>query len=407
MFIYLFSFAICLIFHHYADETKSKVIKYILVFTPLIWLALVAGFRDYGVGTDTEYYSEEYLKDASRARGISDLLNNNNIHISNKGYLFLNYVGVHMMSDIFIEWFLTELLILICTYVAILKLKNRYRINLLLFSLLYLFAFYNVSLNIMRQMCAISICLLSFAYYLEKRKVVSLLYLLLATTFHTSAAIFALTFFYYFLSKSSHKWFVLVSVTGCLFIGILFYYQLLELLGKFGVFSEIYMDRYGASSEYEGLRVPYAFVCVSATIFFGIFLGYKNKICDKRTSHYLHLVSELKKRLNENNLLFFLLLAVKCKKKLEENSSFFFLLLVHGTFTILMMLNLLANTLIRISFYFYALDLVYMAFLLSSKKIPLYYKILLPSVIIFQWGYNYMYLNGNATYPYRSSFLGF
>ena len=126
------------------------------------------------------------------------------------------------------------------------------------------------------------------------------------------------------------------------------------------------MDRYGASSEYDGLRVPYAFVCVSATIFFGIFLGYKNKICDKRTSHYLHLVNELKK-LNENNLLFFLLLAVKCKKRLEENNLFFFLLLVHGTFTILMMLNLLANTLIRISFYFYALDLVYMAFLLSKK----------------------------------------
>ena len=369
MFIYLFSFIFCLISHHFADEAKNKVIKYALVFTPLIWLALVAGFRDFGVGTDTEYYSEEYFKDASRARDIYDILNNDNIHISNKGYLFLNFIGVHMMSDIFIEWFLTEFLIFISTYVAVLKLKSKYRISLLLFSLLYLFAFYNVSLNIMRQMCAISICLLSFAYYLEEKKLVSLLYLLLATTFHTSASIFVFVFFYYYLSKSSNKWLVLVSATGCLVIGILFYYQLLQLLGQLGVFSEVYMDRYGASSEYDGLRVPYAFVCVSATIFFGIFLGYKNKICDKRTSHYLHLVNELKK-LNENNLLFFLLLAVKCKKRLEENNLFFFLLLVHGTFTILMMLNLLANTLIRISFYFYALDLVYMAFLLSSKKYP-------------------------------------
>ena len=297
MFIYLFSFIFCLISHHFADEAKNKVIKYALVFTPLIWLALVAGFRDFGVGTDTEYYSEEYFKDASRARDIYDILNNDNIHISNKGYLFLNFIGVHMMSDIFIEWFLTEFLTLISTYVAALKLKSKYRISLLLFSLLYLFAFYNVSLNIMRQMCAISICLLSFAYYLEEKKLVSLLYLLLATTFHTSASIFVFVFFYYYLSKSSNKWLVLVSATGCLVIGILFYYQLLQLLGQLGVFSEVYMDRYGASSEYDGLRVPYAFVCVSATIFLGIFLGYKNKICDKRTSHYLHLVSELKKDL--------------------------------------------------------------------------------------------------------------
>lgn len=368
MLIYLLSFLSCLFFHYFADKSSSKVVKYTLIFIPLLWLSLLAGLRDFGVGTDTEYYSEEYFKDASRANGFEDLMNNDNIHVQNKGYLFLNYIGAQLMSDISIEWFLTEFLILFCTYAAVIKLQKLYRLKLSWFSLLYLFAFYNVSLNIMRQMCAISICLLCFAYYMEKRKMLSVIFLMVATTFHTSAAIFALTYFYDRLSKTNRKGEVLLFAAGGLFIGISFYYELLELLGNLGVFSEIYMDRYGAASDYEGQRVPYAFVCVSLIIFWGIYCGVKRKIIDKNQS--------------------------------------FFLLLIHGTFSILMMLNLLANTLIRISFYFYALDLVYMAYLISSKRMPDYYKILLSSVIIFQWAYNYMYLNGNATYPYKSSILG-
>ena len=73
---------------------------------------------------------------------------------------------------------------------------------------------------------------------------------------------------------------------------------------------------------------------------------------------------------------------------------------------ILMSLNFLVNNLIRISHYFYALDLVLMAVLLTSRKIHMGYKILLPLVIMAMWFYNYMYLNGSGTYPYKSQILG-
>lgn len=368
MLIYLIIFLYCLFFHYVAYRVKNKVAKYFLVFFPLICLAFLAGLRDYGVGTDTTYYSKAYFDDARHAQGIGDLLNNNNVHISNKGYLFLNYLGTMMMSHIFIEWFLTELLILVCTYLAVMKISIFYKINLAIFSLLYLFAFYNMSLNLMRQMCAISLCLMSYSYLLEKKYIRVGLLLLVAMTFHTTAAIFLLVFAYHHWAGTNHKKLLFTAITGAMALGILLYYQLLMLLGSLGVFSKIYMERYGLNSQFEGERVPYAFVVVALVIYVGIYMSYRKKIL-KDDEHY-------------------------------------FLLLTHTTFTILMTLNVLVNTLIRISYYFYAMDIVFMAVLLSSRKMHIGYKLALSLVIVFMWLYSYMYLNGNATYPYRSQILG-
>lgn len=368
MLIYLLSFLYCIFFHYVAYRVKNKVAKYCLVFIPLVWLAFLAGWRDYGVGTDTLIYSKAYFDDARQARDIGDLLKNNNINISNKGYLFLNYLGTQFMSHIFIEWFLTELLILVCTYLAVIRISRYYKINLAIFSLLYLFAFYNASLNLMRQMCAISICLLAYSYLLDKNRLVAVVLFIVALTFHTSAAIFLLAFAYHAWADTRHKKLLLTAVVGSLSLGILLYYQLLKLLGSFGVFSKVYMERYGMGSQFEGMRVPYAFIGVALTIFVGIFLSYRSKLL--------------------------------------KESEHFFLLLVHTTFTILMSLNFMADTLIRISYYFYALVLVLMSSLLTSRKMPIGYKVALPSVIIFMWLYNYMYLNGNETNPYKSLILG-
>ena len=280
----------------------------------------------------------------------------------------MNYLGAQIMSHIFIEWFLTEFLILACTYLAVIKISRYYQIHLAIFSLLYLFAFYNMSLNLMRQMCAVSICILSFSYLLDNKKFMALLLLLLAVTFHTTAIIFLLVFVYTYMSDTKYKKLLLSGLVITMSIGILLYYQLLKVLGSFGIFSQIYMERYGLESQYEGVRIPYAFLVVAVTIFVGIYISHK--------------------------------------KKILENSENFFLLLVHTTFLLLMMLNMLVNTLIRISYYFYLLDIVFMAVVLTSKRMHIGYKVVLSSVIVFMWLYNYMYLNGNATYPFKSQILG-
>lgn len=366
--IYLISFIYCLFFHYMAYLVKNKVAKYCLVFIPLVGLAFLAGLRDYGVGTDTLFYSKAYFDDARHAHDFGDLLNNNNINISNKGYLFLNYFGALIMSHIFIEWFLTELLILVCTYIAVIRISKHNAINLAIFSLLYLFAFYNMSLNLMRQLCAMSICLLSYSYLMEKKNVIAFLLVLLAMTFHTSSGLFLLVFVYRYLSDTKHKKLVFAMTFGAISLSIFLYYQLLMLLGQFGLFTKVYMERYGMNSQFEGLRVPYAFLVVAFVIYIGIWWSYK--------------------------------------KKIFTESENYFLLLVHTTFLLLMLLNYLVETLIRLSYYFYIMDILLMAVLLTSKKMHIGYKLLLPMVIIFMWFYSYMYLNGNATYPYKSQILG-
>lgn len=368
MLIYLVAFLYCLFFHYVAFRVNNRIAKYCLVFLPLIGLTFMAGLRDYGVGTDTLVYSKSYFNDACQAHGFGDLLKNSNIHISNKGYLFLNYIGVQLLSHISVVWFLTELLILVCTYLAVMRLSKSYQINMALFSLLYLFAFYNPSLNLMRQMCAISICLFSFSFMMEEKRVIAIALLLVAITFHTSSAVFLLAFAYWYLSDTKHKTLLFFTVCGGLLLGIALFYQLLKILGNMGIFSKVYMERYGMNSQFEGERVPYAFMGVAGIMLIGVLLSYW--------------------------------------KKVLSSSENFFLLMIHTTFMLLMSLNILVGTLIRISFYFYALDMVFMAVLLTSRKIHMGYKILLPLVVVFMWFYSYIYLNGNSTYPYKSQILG-
>lgn len=369
MIIYLASFIFCILLHYFSEKSKSRLARNFLIFIPLLWLALLAGFRDFGVGTDTEFYSDAYFKAALKSSGFVDLLTSEyEIRVQNKGYLVLNYIGTFFLDDIFIAWFLTELLILTCTYVAVLKMKKMYDLRIYLFSIIYLFAFYNVSLNIMRQMCALSILLLSYVYYLEKKRIATLLLFFIAISFHTTSGIFVLAFLYDYLSKTKHKMVLLFAIVCILFIGLITYYQLLMFLGNMGVFSEVYMDRYGESSEYEGVRVPYAFVCVAFMIYIGIYLAYK--------------------------------------KRMLLNCESFFVLLIHSSFLILMTMNFLAETLIRLSFYFYAVDLLYVAIMMTSKRRSKLFNIAFVSIIIIMWGYSYMYLNGNATYPYKSKILG-
>ena len=94
------------------------------------------------------------------------------------------------------------------------------------------------------------------------------------------------------------------------------------------------------------------------------------------------------------------------KKRMLLNCESFFVLLIHSSFLILMTMNFLAETLIRLSFYFYAVDLLYVAIMMTSKRRSKLFNIAFVSIIIIMWGYSYMYLNGNATYPYKSKILG-
>ena len=83
MLIYLFSFLYCIFFHYVAYRISNKVAKYILIFLPLLWLAFLAGVRDFGVGTDTEIYSKPYFNDARRAGGFDDLMKNRAVLLLN------------------------------------------------------------------------------------------------------------------------------------------------------------------------------------------------------------------------------------------------------------------------------------------------------------------------------------
>ena len=369
MLIYLICFSICIFFHYLADKTNVRLYKLILIFFPILLLSLLAGFRDMGIGTDTEIYSEMYFEGAMSLNSLTDLFTETFDLLPNKGYIALNYFSQLLYSELWMVWFLQELLILCCTYCAVLKIGKRYDIQLYVFSILYLFAFYNVSYNYMRQLCAMSICLLAMSYYFENKKIVFLLLFTIAFFFHTSSSICFIILAIYHISKKKVN---LTKVLLCLFVGYIilffYYYDVLFIIGRLGVFSEVYMDRYGVDTPHPGERVPYSFMIIILVIYCGLWLSWHKKIISRE--------------------------------------DIVFVILVHTTFLFMMFLSLYAETLKRLSYYSYLVVVVYMGICLSSERMSRLYRIFFLLLIIFAWWYSYMHLNGNETYPYKSTILG-
>lgn len=369
--VYLFFFLWCLLLGCLIDNISIKPLKIGLFALLIASMTIFVGLRDFGVGFDTNIYVMRYFKELQGISSVKGLLFAN--FDGDRAFLFLAYISKCFSDNPQFFLVVIAFFIYLVSFLAIVKTNEcEKKINWFVFLFLYFFSVFHESLNLMRQYCAMSILLLSFAFLLDNKWLKSLWLVPLAFLFHSSSIIFLPIYLFYAISMMQNEKKKKILIVSTILVGFVLvsnFLKLLPFLGGMGVVSDDYANRYGMYSNFESANLFGPVFCVTyAVICYIIWLSYKKKAISNQ----------------------FMILSVG----------------VHSLYFVLRLAAFYVIYLSRLSMYFFYCDVFLLAIILSKNVIPTKTKFLLYLCLVYRWLNGCIYQAGGATYPYTSYILG-
>lgn len=339
----------------------------IFVIIALLIPSIIAGIRDYTIGTDVLLYGNNWFEIATEYQSIYQYIMKAKEYSVGVGYAAINFIVSRFSSSPHMFYFVYEFLQLTVLYAAIESYKNK--ISVPFAFLIYYFLFFNNSLNILRQAMAIVLVLYSYRFARDKKMVGFCITIFLAYLFHSSAivglAIYPICWAYRknFIKKWVRPMIVVASLA--LIVGYRFLFELLTKTNLIpGARYEKYLTQDIIGGRYIGLA--YWFVII------------------------LLLINIRKKN----------------KLKLEDASVLETFLFVSATFALLPFFG--SALLSRVSYYFDIFQVVYLPVVSEHVKVKFENKkstwVIKKAVVIIPvvayWTIVYIIRNGAHTYPY-------
>lgn len=246
--IYFVCFVWAVICAKLADNYCKKNNFLFLIFSALglVPLILIAGYRDITIGTDTSAYPITAMELISRGYDSNELLAA--LGYIEPLYLLIAYLSVQLLSnDVHSILIMSSAITIICFYIGFVRLRKYAPLWLSVF--MFLFIFYNASLNAQRQLMAMSIVFLGFSYLINQRK--RDLWIFVATVvigffIHKSAIVAILNIPLFYFDNEKYK---LWTLLGCIAITI-FYVSIFERLSVYDAFQKY--EQYQQGEDYEG-----------------------------------------------------------------------------------------------------------------------------------------------------------
>lgn len=248
MLIYIVTFLVSLGIIFFAEKNiKPKESKSAYLFVFFYWAliliaitlpSLLAGFRDYSIGTDVLIYGNAWFNNATKASNF--FIYTKWAVSSSIGFLYatFNYIISRFSSNphYFYFWYS-----FVESWIVFLGLKrNQDIINLPLGFATYLFMFFNLTLNVLRQSMALVILFYGFTYIRKYKIFKFLLTVFIAYLFHNTALIGILIYLIYlFVNKKPKFLFQILTVLGTL-IFVFFFDSFQALLLENDIISQRY-----------------------------------------------------------------------------------------------------------------------------------------------------------------------
>lgn len=210
MLIYIGTFIIATFFIYFGAKSRKKLNRFILISLAICIPCLLASVRDVSIGTDTSGYVINIYSAAVRSSGLEDFYNTLIYHewkylpISSfeYGYTTLVYFEAKLFNDFSASLFLNQIVIILPIVFALLKYEKRYGMKAYIGYMFFMFMFYNVSLNAVRQFMSISILFYGIATLtVDKSRNKYLLCLVLSVLFHTSGVLGIIPFLFFTIQK--------------------------------------------------------------------------------------------------------------------------------------------------------------------------------------------------------------
>lgn len=257
---YIITFIVSLILFRWADKYRN--ISTFCCAMGVFLLALLAGVRDNTIGTDTAMYVTDVFNYAHMYRNDLDFLLYR-VNGVEGGYVFFNYLIVLLTDSLNGYLFIAHGLMITMTVCAV----RKFGLRTFLPMFVYLFLYFNSSLNAHRQYLAMSFCLLAFAQLYRQLSWWKIaLTMTIAYGFHHSSLLFGLILLFYVLVHKHQTWFdnwkiKLLFVVGTI-ASIYSVNAWLEAMIGLGIGDMKYLERYGSSDVY-GTNLPISVIALT------------------------------------------------------------------------------------------------------------------------------------------------
>lgn len=225
---------------------KNKALSFILLALAILIPCYLASQRDISIGADTKgyIYGMYNLAVTSKASLLQYLAIAPPMYSVPKtiiGYMTLTWICGQLENGFQILLFMIELLSIVPVYCAIRKELNSTYEVLLSYALFFLFL-YNISFNAARQTVALAFYLLAFVCMMQKQYKRTVLYAIIAFSFHDTVLIISVIALIKYLIIDKTKSFrtqkryeyiiIIVSI-----LAVVEFYPLLEFLIRSGIYT--------------------------------------------------------------------------------------------------------------------------------------------------------------------------
>lgn len=228
--------------------------------------SILAGVRDYSIGTDIEVYGNIWFERAHRVN-LYEYLRWAVTSSIGLVYALLNYFVGIFTSDPHVFYFVLMLTELALVYWAVTRFRNTISVPVAM--LCYYFLFYNITLNILRQSLALAIMTVAISCLARNKDKQFLIIWLIASLAHSSALLMIVLFPLKVYSLQKEKRFhtlVLFCITA---VAMMMYSKILELLIHIGVLSERYVIYMGGIAAGGRMTRTALFSLISILIIMG------------------------------------------------------------------------------------------------------------------------------------------
>ena len=256
--MYLLNFFISSLFLYLSEKNnKSKIKHYFFLVIALLTPSFLAGFRDYSNVNDVLLYGNYWFERAVSYNSLYEYIIKANEYGIGAGYAFVNYVASRISTSPHFFYFLYELLLLIVLYAGLKPYRKN--LNIAYAFLIFLFCYYNSSLNILRQIGAIVLILYSYQFIVNSKFWKFLMAVTVASTFHNSAIVAIVIYPCYIAINSRLKKFFKVFIVVGAVIAIFGAENIFNMLNSLKIMNLSRYQHYFSDTDVGGrfIRIIY------------------------------------------------------------------------------------------------------------------------------------------------------
>lgn len=281
---FILSYIFCKSGERLSNRGKRRA-AWCMLCAAVLFPAILAGIRDYTIGTDIATYGHWLFIGAKQAPNpLKFAFSNTSIDFL---YSILVYSTAHLFSSEHWLYFFTGLLIYGFTMAGI----YRYRkiISISIAWVCFLFLFYGDTLNAMRQCIAMSILLFAFSYFQSGDKRSFYILFVMAFLFHSTAVIGVVFVVVYRLLEKSNS----LKMRAWILVGtmavMLGYAKIVDLAVRLGMLNEKFL-KYGMqtgagfSLNPVIIRLPYL---IFIMLFYSVYTGNGENKIEKLFADYI------------------------------------------------------------------------------------------------------------------------